>query len=63
MLKMAQEYHLATIVRWSSIDAVTIFPPPLDRDGQWHEIRGNMVQRDHEDMLEMASRTTVVTSD
>jgi hypothetical protein len=62
MQKMALEYHLATIVRWSSTEAVTIFPPPFDKDGgEWHEMRGRMVHRDHEDMLEMASRTTVVT--
>ncbi len=61
MLKMAQQFRLATIVRWSSTDAMTVFPPPLDAGGEWHEMRGNVVARDHEDMLEMAGRMTVVT--
>jgi hypothetical protein len=62
MLKMAQEYRLATIVRWSSTDAITVFPPPFDKDGQWHEIRGNAVERGHDDLLDLASRTTIVRS-
>lgn len=31
----------ATIVRFSSSDAVTLFAPAFSDDGQWHEIRGN----------------------
>jgi hypothetical protein len=64
MLRMAEQYHLATIVRWSSIDAITVFPPPFDADtGQWHEMRGSVVARDHHDMLELARGMTVVTTE
>lgn len=38
---------MATIIRYSSREALTIFPPPLTGDGQWHEVRdGVMVSRD-----------------
>jgi len=46
MLRMAQQYHLATIVRWSNVDAITVFPPPFDKGGEWHEVTGNVVNRD-----------------
>jgi hypothetical protein len=46
MLRMAKEHSMATIVRYSSREAVTIFPPPLSEDGEWHEIRdGKVVDR------------------
>jgi hypothetical protein len=46
MLRMATEHHMATIVRYSSREAVTVFPPPLCDDGQWHERRaGDIVDR------------------
>jgi hypothetical protein len=32
----------ATIVRFSSADAVTLFAPPLSKDGEWFEIVGNI---------------------
>ena len=32
----------ATIVRFSSSDAVTLFAPPISSDGQWHEIGGKI---------------------
>lgn len=46
MLRQAQQFGLATIIRWSSSDAITVFAPPFDKDGQWHEIIGSMVRRD-----------------
>jgi hypothetical protein len=63
MLRMAEQYRLATIVRWSSTDAITIFPPPFAEDGEWHEMRGSVVARDHHDMLELARGMTVVTTE
>jgi hypothetical protein len=29
---------IAAIIRWSSDKAMTIFPPSMSKDGQWHEI-------------------------
>lgn len=40
MLRMAEKYRLATIVRFDSERAITVFPPPFDVDRQWHEIVG-----------------------
>ena len=50
MLRMATEHRMATIIRYSSREALTIFPPPLCTDGQWHERRdGTIVDRTAED--------------
>lgn len=38
MLRMATDYRMATIIRFSSLVAITVFPPPLSEDRQWHEI-------------------------
>jgi hypothetical protein len=40
---------MATICRFSSSDAITVFPPPLCSDGEWHEMRGDIVTRDDTD--------------
>ena len=45
MQQMAERYGLATIVRYSSRDAVTVFPPRFDKDGQWTEMRGQVAAR------------------
>jgi hypothetical protein len=50
MLRLATEFRLATIVRFSSYRAVTVFPPPLSTDHEWHEVEGavgprNQVER------------------
>lgn len=47
MLRMATEHRMATIIRYSSREAITIFPPPLAADREWHEIHdGKIVSRD-----------------
>jgi Fe-S-cluster containining protein len=46
MLRMAVDHRMATIVRFSSREAVTIFPPPICEDRQWHEVLdGKIVDR------------------
>ena len=32
---------MAALVRFNSQDGVTVFPPALSADGQWHEVRGS----------------------
>lgn len=55
MLRMATEHRMATIIRYSSLEAVIVFPPPLCDDGQWHERRdGDIVSRDLADRQVMA---------
>jgi hypothetical protein len=50
MLSQAEKGGIATIVRWNSRDAMTIFPPPISSDRQWHEIRdGTIEARDAEE--------------
>ena len=50
MLRMATDYRMATIIRFSSLVAITVFPPPLSEDRQWHEISGcTIVNRDKSD--------------
>jgi hypothetical protein len=54
MLRMAELHRYATIVRFSSLAAITIFPPPLTHDGQWHErADGTIVNRDKSDVQVM----------
>lgn len=45
MARMADQHNMATIVRWSSTQAVTVFPPRFDAAGEWHEIAGSIVAR------------------
>jgi hypothetical protein len=33
----------AALIRFSAHDAFTLFAPPFDKDGEWHEIRGDNV--------------------
>lgn len=40
MQRRAQQ-GIACIVRFNSRDAITIFPPPFDPKGEWHEIDSN----------------------
>jgi hypothetical protein len=40
MVRRAEEGK-ATMIRYNERDALTIFAPAFDKDGQWHEIRGN----------------------
>lgn len=54
MLRMAKLHRYATIIRLSSREAVTVFPPPLSSDGQWHERGdGTIVNRDKTDQTVM----------
>jgi hypothetical protein len=43
MLAVAEKWGYATIVRWNSRDAITIFPPPVSRDRKWHVVHGGTV--------------------
>lgn len=49
MLRMAERHRCATIVRFSSHEAITVWAPPLTEDGQWHEAGGTIVTRDAAD--------------
>lgn len=63
MLRQAQQYNIATIVRLSSHEAFTVFPPPIASDGQWHEKRdGRIVARDADD-AEVLREAAIVTVD
>jgi hypothetical protein len=42
MRLMAARHGMATLIRWSSKDALTIFPPELSDDGHWHEQGGTV---------------------
>ena len=54
ILRMAVDHRMATIIRFSSMVAITIFPPPLSEDRQWHEIAdGTIVNRDKSDQQVM----------
>lgn len=47
MLFVAEKYRAATLIRRNSRDAITVFPPPLADDGQWHiQEHGTTVSRD-----------------
>jgi len=41
MFRRAEEGK-AALVRYNAHDAIVIFPPPFDKDGQWHEIKTGM---------------------
>jgi hypothetical protein len=51
------EEGIATLVRFNSSDAITIFPPSLSPDGEWHEMGGNSTKRDRspEEMMAFLS--------
>jgi hypothetical protein len=49
MLMMAQRFRAATIVRWSSNDAVVVFPPPLNTAHEWIEQRAPTTARNAEE--------------
>jgi len=38
---------IPALVRFSSREAVTLMPPSLCSDGQWHEVEGGSVGREH----------------
>lgn len=37
LARMAAEYHVAALLRWSSRIATAVFAPALNADGEWHE--------------------------
>lgn len=45
MLQMAADHGMATIIRWSSTEALTVFAPPFAADGEWHEVGGQITAR------------------
>jgi hypothetical protein len=58
MFRRAQD-GIATLVRFNSRDALTIFPPPFDEHGEWHEVEGGAVQKQHSlmDMMQALGGT------
>lgn len=46
MQRMAVRFAVPTIVRFSPTDAITVFPPAITADGQWHELDGQILARD-----------------
>jgi hypothetical protein len=56
--KVAERWGRATIIRWGSRDAVTVFAPCLSSDREWHEQGGSVEARnDYEaDILSMKPR-------
>jgi hypothetical protein len=67
MLRIAERCGQGTIVRFSSREAITIFPPPLCADGEWHEIGDGVMIVDRDEMdrrvMEDAARYKVGTVD
>lgn len=45
MARVAIKHGAATIIRWSRQDAITVFPPAISNDGEWHERTGNLEER------------------
>lgn len=46
MFRRAEE-GIATLVRFNWKDCLTIFAPPFDVNGEWHEIRGGRSDAEH----------------
>lgn len=46
LFRRAQD-GIAAIIRFDARDAITVFAPPFDIDGQWHEIAGTASQTTH----------------
>jgi hypothetical protein len=46
MVRRAHE-GIASLIRFNQRDALTVFPPPFDEQGEWHEIRGGSTTRTH----------------
>jgi hypothetical protein len=49
MLLFAERFRAATIVRWSSNDAMVVFPPPLNTAHEWVEQRAPTMARNEEE--------------
>jgi hypothetical protein len=46
-LERQGERGIAALIRFNERDAVTLFPPQLSADGEWHEVHGGSVGRTH----------------
>lgn len=55
---MADKHQAATIIRWNSRDALTVFAPSISSDRRWHEVTGSVEQRTPEEarILSLADR-------
>jgi hypothetical protein len=53
---IAATQHLATIIRWSSSDALVVVAPVLCADGQWHEVASNILPEDQAGWQYMLNR-------
>jgi hypothetical protein len=46
MFRRAQE-GIAALIRFNTKDALTVFAPPFDEHGEWHEIKGGQTVKTH----------------
>jgi hypothetical protein len=56
----------ATMIRFSSKNALTLFPPSMASDNQWHEIGGGTMEREHtaaEKIAALGGEATIVIGD
>ena len=63
-LERRGEEGIAAIIRFNERDAITVFPPTLSADGQWHEMKSNRLRKPHSfgeiiNALESAQRVIV----
>jgi hypothetical protein len=42
MRLMARKHRMPTLIRWGSRKAMTVFPPDISTDGEWHEKGGSI---------------------
>jgi hypothetical protein len=58
------EEGILALVRFNERDAITIFPPAMSPDGQFHEmVKGEVEHRTARDMAEFLAGSTMVISD
>jgi len=62
MVRVAEQYGYATIIRYDESDAFVVFPPPLSSDRQWHE-RGGTIKARTRDEAEILRRYKVGVTD
>jgi hypothetical protein len=55
MMRQAERFGAGTIVRYSITDAIAIFPPAFNADGEWKEIKAPVRARDDEDRAIMSN--------
>lgn len=54
MLRTSIDQGVGFIVRWGRADAIVVFPPAINADGEWHERRSEIVLRDADDVADAA---------